>query len=45
MLVDQIAAGYWRTARARAYERALLMGQINTRKIDNGLKPGAGWQT
>jgi hypothetical protein len=37
MLVDQIAAGYWRTARARAYEREMLAGQVATRKLDNGL--------
>jgi hypothetical protein len=39
MLVDQIAAGYWRTSRARAYERAMLTGHINSRKAENGLKP------
>jgi hypothetical protein len=39
MLVDQIAAGYWRTARARAYERDMLAGQVATRKLDNGLSP------
>jgi hypothetical protein len=39
MLVDQIAAGYWRTARARAYERQMLAGQVATRKLDNGLAP------
>jgi hypothetical protein len=39
MLVDQIAAGYWRTARARAYERDMLAGQVATRKLENGLSP------
>jgi hypothetical protein len=39
MLVDQIAVGYWRTMRARAYEREILSGQVRSRKIDHGLPP------
>jgi hypothetical protein len=39
MLVDQIAASYWRTMRARAYEREMLDGQVRTRKIDAGVPP------
>jgi hypothetical protein len=39
MLVDQIAASYWRTMRSRAYEREMLSGQVRTRKVDNGLSP------
>jgi hypothetical protein len=39
MLVDQIAASYWRTMRSRAYEREMLSNQVKTRKIDNGLPP------
>lgn len=39
MLVDQIAAGYWRTMRVRAYEREMLTGQVRTRKLDNGISP------
>ncbi len=37
MLVDQIAAGYWRTMRVRAFEREMFTAQVRTRKIDNGL--------
>ena len=39
MLVDQVAAGYWRTMRARAYEREMLTGQVRARKLDHGLSP------
>lgn len=36
MLVDQVAAGYWRTIRARRVETAMFDNQIRTRKRDNG---------
>jgi hypothetical protein len=39
MLVDQIAASYWRTMRSRAYEREMLDSHVRTRKIDNGVRP------
>src|SRR5918992_911856 len=32
MLIDQIAAGYWRTMRARAYEKEMLTGHLEGRK-------------
>src|SRR5688572_28414035 len=32
MLVDQIAAGYWRTIRARRFETAMFDNQLRTRK-------------
>ena len=37
MLVDQVAAGYWRTMRVRAFEREMLTAQIRTRKMENGI--------
>src|SRR4051794_10274467 len=32
MLVDQIAAGYWRTIRARRFEQAMFDNQLRTKK-------------
>jgi hypothetical protein len=36
MLVDQIAAGYWRTIRARRVETAIFDNQLRTRKRESG---------
>jgi hypothetical protein len=36
MLVDQVAAGYWRTIRARRFETAMFDNQLRTRKRENG---------
>jgi hypothetical protein len=37
MLVDQIAAGYWRTIRARRYETAIFDNRLRTRKHELGM--------
>jgi hypothetical protein len=37
MLVDQVAAGYWRTIRARRFETAMFDNQLRTRKRENGM--------
>src|SRR5690606_33207758 len=39
MLGDQIAAGYWRTIRARRFETAMLDNQVRSRKRLHGLGP------
>jgi hypothetical protein len=39
MLVDQIAAGYWRTIRARRFETAMLDNHVRSRKQLHGLNP------
>jgi hypothetical protein len=39
-LVDQISAGYWRTMRARAYEKEMLTGSLTGAKIQNGMPVG-----
>jgi hypothetical protein len=36
MLVDQIAAGYWRTIRARRFETAMFDNQLRARKREAG---------
>ena len=36
MLVDQIAAGYWRTIRARRFETAMFDNQLRTKKLAHG---------
>src|SRR5215207_2430552 len=44
MLVDQIAAGYWRTIRARRFETAMFDDQTRNKKRRHGisLEPNAG---
>ena len=44
MLVDQIAAGYWRTIRARRYETEMFDNRLRTRKRELGMdqKPDPG---
>jgi hypothetical protein len=44
MLVDQIAAGYWRTIRARRFETEMFDNRLRTRKRELGMdqKPDAG---
>ena len=37
MLVDQIAAGWWRTMRARAHEQAMLNVHVETLKAENNV--------
>ena len=37
MLVDQIAAGYWRTIRARRYENEMFDNRLRTRKRELGM--------
>jgi hypothetical protein len=39
MLVDQIAAGYWRTMRARAHESAMINVHVDTLKRLNNVSP------
>jgi hypothetical protein len=36
MLVDQVAAGYWRTIRARRFETAMFDNRLRTRKREEG---------
>ena len=40
MLVDQIAAGYWRTIRARRFETAMFDNHLRTKKLAHGKDPG-----
>jgi hypothetical protein len=40
MLVDQIAAGYWRTIRARRFETAIFDNQLQTKKSQHGQDTG-----
>lgn len=37
MLVDQIAAGYWRTIRARRFERSMFDNQLRTKKDEHDI--------
>jgi hypothetical protein len=39
MLVDQVAAGYWRTIRARRFETAMFDNQLRTHKRVAGMDP------
>ena len=39
MLVDQIAAGYWRTIRARRFETAMFDNHLRTKKLAHGKDP------
>ena len=39
MLVDQIAAGYWRTIRARRFETEMFDNRLRTRKRELGMDP------
>ena len=40
MLVDQIAAGYWRTIRVRRFETAMFDNHLRTKKLAHGKDPG-----
>ena len=39
MLVDQIAAGYWRTIRARRFETAMFDNQLRAKKHEYDMDP------
>ena len=41
MLVDQIAAGYWRTIRARRFETAMFDNQLRAKKHEYDMDPRA----